>query len=677
MEPQIDYWSYSSMSSLLSNPLNFKKKYILKVYDEPMSPSGVVGTACHKVAEAYFGSGKEREEAIDEGTRYIDSVSDKEIDFGKTGSREKILKEFTQAIQFFFEELPQYHEILGVEYSATTEITTVDGNVLPLPAKAKIDLISRTKTGEIEVIDWKFVRSYTDEDVTDFGKFLQAMFDYHIVKAKFDEAPARVIFREVKISKNKDNTPQLQDYVIDFNEGTLYGDFATFYKLYNETTKYISSPTSIYLPNPNDFFNGQNSFDAFRLGIIGTEAPVAVKRKVEQKVFVDKNFVASASDKVENANLSDEEKIRLKLQEFAMPVSMEETFVGATVTKYTLKPSRGIPMSKIARVGNDIALALGAESVRIEAPIRGTNLVGIEVPSKSRKRIDLADNHLKKGTTNIPIGIDVFGKVHYKDIADMPHLLIAGATGSGKSVMLNVILTALTKQNTAEDLRLILVDPKQVELNEYAKVPHLDRPIVTTNEGAVEVIDYAVKLMEERYTLLSKAGVRNIEEYNLKSKTKLSKYVIVIDEFADLMMTAKKGESSDLDIKEFTARINNLAAFKLLAGKKITQKDVKETIAELKKDALPEVETSIIRIAQKARAVGIHLILATQRPSADVVTGLIKANIPTKIAFATTSEVNSRIILDESGAEELIGKGDMLYLDPNSKGLKRLQGLYK
>jgi S-DNA-T family DNA segregation ATPase FtsK/SpoIIIE len=503
------------------------------------------------------------------------------------------------------------------------------------------------------------------------------MFDYHIVLAKFDEAPARVIFREIKISKNKDNTPQLQDYVIDFNEGTIYGDFATFYKLYNETTKYISSPTSIYLPNPNDFFNGQNSFDAFRLGIIGTEAPVAVKRKVEQKVFVDKNFVASASDKVENANLSDEEKIRLKLQEFAMPVQMEETFVGATVTKYTLKPSRGIPMSKIARVGNDIALALGAESVRIEAPIRGTNLVGIEVPSKTRKRIDLADNHLKKGTTNIPIGIDVFGKVHYKDIADMPHLLIAGATGSGKSVMLNVILTALTKQNTADDLRLILVDPKQVELNEYAKVPHLDRPIVTSNEGAVEVIDYAVKLMEERYTLLSKAGVRNIEEYNLKSKSKLSKYVIVIDEFADLMMTAKKGESSDLDIKEFTARINNLAAFKLLAGKKITQKDVKETIAELKKDALPEVETSIIRIAQKARAVGIHLILATQRPSADVVTGLIKANIPTKIAFATTSEVNSRIILDESGAEELIGKGDMLYLDPNSKGLKRLQGLYK
>lgn len=677
MEPQIDYWSYSSMSALLSNPLNFKKKYILKVYDDPMSPSGVVGTACHKVAEAYFGNGKSTDEAIQVGYDYIDSVSDKEIDYGKTGSREKILNEFKQAIGFFFEELPVFHEILGVEVSITTEITTVDGNVLPLPAKAKIDLIARNKLGEVEVVDWKFARGYTDPDVTDFSKFLQAMFDYHIVKEKYSEAPARVIFRECKISKNKDNTPQIQDYVIDFKEGTIYGDFATFYKLFNEVTKYISSPTSIYLPNPNDYFNGQNSFDAFRLGIIGTEAPVAVKHKVEQKTFVDKNYVPSASERVENQALTDEEKIRLKLQEFAMPVSMEETFVGASVTKYTLKPSRGIAMSKISRVGNDIALALGAESVRIEAPIRGTNLVGIEVPSKNRKRIDLVESHYKKGTTQIPIGVDVFGKVHYKDIADMPHLLIAGATGSGKSVMLNVILTALTKQNSPEALRLILVDPKEVELASYAKLKHLDRPIVTTNEGAVAVIDYVVGLMGERYKVLAKAGVKNIEEYNLKNNSNpLSRYVVVIDEFADLIMSGKKAESSDLDIKEFTERINFIALTKLVAGKKIAQNDIKKLISELKKEALPDVETSLIRIAQKARAVGIHLVLATQRPSADVVTGLIKANVPTKIAFATTSEVNSRIILDESGAEELTGKGDMLFQDPSSRDLKRLQGLY-
>ena len=677
-EPQIDYWSYSSMSALLSNPLNFKKKYILKVYDDSMSPSGVTGTACHKVAEAYFGNGKEQGDAIQAGYDYIASVSESEIDYGKTGSRENILKSFEQGIRFFFEELPTFHEILGVELAITSEIRTIDGTTLPLPAKAKIDLVSRNKLGEIEIIDWKFTKGYTDSGVTDFGKFLQAMFDYHIIKEKYGEAPARVIFREVKLSKNKNNEAQIQDYVIDFKEGTVYGDFATFYKLYNDVTKYISSSSSIYLPNPNDYFSGQNSFDAFRMGIIGTDAPISVKHKTEQKTFVDKNYLPSVEDTIADKHLSDEEIIRKKLQEFAMPVEMSETFVGASVTKYTLKPSRGIPMSKISRVGNDIALALGAESVRIEAPIRGTKLVGIEVPSKTRKRIDLAESHYKKGTTNIPIGIDVFGKVHYKDLADMPHLLIAGATGSGKSVMLNVILTALTKQMSPEDLRLILVDPKEVELAGYSKVPHLDRPIVTTNDGAIEVVDYVVGLMNDRYKVLAKAGVKNIEEYNLKSKSKLPRYVVVIDEFADLMMSSKKTNSSvvDLNIKEFTGQINNLAAFKLLAGKKITQKDVTGLIAELKSDAPPDVETSIIRIAQKARAVGIHLILATQRPSADVVTGLIKANIPTKIAFATTNEVNSRIILDESGAEELTGKGDMLLQDPNSRDLKRLQGLY-
>lgn len=677
MEPQIDYWSYSSMTALLSNPLNFKKKYILKVYDEPMSPSGVVGTACHTAAEAYFDKGKEVDGAIQAGYDYIASKSDSEIDFGKTGSREKILKEYNQAINFFFEELPQYHEILGVEVSITTEIKTVDGNLLPLPAKAKIDKIARNKLGEIEVIDYKFTRGYTDPDVTDFGKFLQAQFDYHIVKAKYGEAPARVIFRECKISKNKDNTPQIQDYVIDFKEGTIYGDFATFYKLYNETTKYISSPNSLYLPNPNDYFNGQNSFDAFRMGIIGTEAPVSVKHKLEQKKFVEKNFIESSADRIENKNLTDEEKIRLKFQEFAIPVSMEETFEGASITKYTLKPSRGVKMSSIARYSNDLALALGVSNVRIEAPIRGTNLVGIEVPAKNRKTIELAENHYQKGTTNIPIGIDVFGKVHYKDLADMPHLLIAGATGSGKSVMLNVILTALTKQQSGDALKLILVDPKQVELAEYGKLPHLDRPIVTTNAEAIEVIDYAVKLMEDRYKLLSKAGVKNIEDYNNKKSDKLPRYVIVIDEFADLMMTAKAGASSDVDIKELTDSINLLALQKLVAGKKITQKDIKSILSKLKEEALPDVEHSIVRIAQKARAVGIHLILATQRPSADVVTGLIKANIPTKIAFATTNEVNSRIILDQAGAEELTGKGDMLFVDPSSRGLIRLQGLYK
>lgn len=624
----IDYWSYSSLSALMSNALNFKKTYIFKVYDDMNRPSGVVGSACHKVAEAYFGWGRSEEEAIKEGYKYIENVSDSEIDYGKTGSREQILNTFTKAIGFFFEELPSYHEIVSVEQSYTTVIKDREGRELGLPAKARLDKIARNELGELEVIDYKFTTSYTNGDITDFSKFLQAMVAYHVVEATFGEAPARVIFRELKTSKNSDNTPQIQDYVIDFKEGTLYGDFATFYKLYDACTAFVSNPNAIYLPNPNDIFNGQNSFDTFRLGVVGTEAPVAVKHKTEQKVYQDKNYVASAFDKVENQNLSDEARIEAKLQEFGIPVQMDKTHVGASVTQFTLKPSRSVPMAKIAKMGNDIALALKADRVRIEAPIRGTDLVGIEVPSKVRKTIEMSDNHLKKGTMQIPIGLDVYGNLVSKDLSDMPHLLIAGATGSGKSVMLNVLLTALTKQMTPAQLNLILVDPKKVELSGFSDVPHLTMPVVYEDTEAEEVLRYAVQLMEERYTILAGAKARSIEKYKGGNMPRL---VIVIDEFADLIMTKSEGSST---------------------------------------------ERNIVRIAQKARAVGIHLVLATQRPSADVVTGLIKANIPTKIAFSTTSAVNSKIILDQSGAEELTGKGDMLFMDPSSRDLLRLQGLH-
>lgn len=621
----IDYWSYSSMTQLMRNPLAFKKKYVLKVYDDQANPSGVVGSACHKALESYYG-GKEQHEAIEEGLRYIDNISDSEINYGKTGSRENILESYTQAINFYFEELPEFHEIIGVEYGITTPIETVKGEKLGLPAKSFSDLITRNKLGEIEVIDHKFVKSYTDGDIDDFSKFLQGMFLYHTVKAKFGEAPKRVIFNECKVSRNRDNTPQIQPYVIDF-EDARYGDFATFYKLYDACTEFISNPKAIFLPNPNDIFDGQNSFETFRMGVIGVDRPVSVAHKTEQKTFVEKNYVASAFDKVENENLTPESRIAMKLQEFAIPVKMDKTHVGASVTQYTFKPSRGVSMAKISKLGNDLALALEADRVRIEAPIRGTNLVGVEVPSTVRKRIDFSDKYLSKGTMKIPIGLNVYGEMIYKDLADMPHLLIAGATGSGKSVMLNVLLTALTKQMSPDKLKLILVDPKRVELTGFSKVPHLEMPVVYEDVEAEEVLKYAVNLMEDRYAILSNAGVRNIDDY----KGDMPKLVIVIDEFADLMMT--KGEGST-------------------------------------------TERNIVRIAQKARAVGIHLILATQRPSAEVVTGLIKANIPTKIAFSTTTAINSKIILDQSGAEELTGKGDMLFLDPSSRDLLRLQGLY-
>lgn len=620
----VDFWSYSSMSQLLRNPLAFKKKYVLKIYDDLTSPTAVVGKAAHKALESYF-NGMEREAAIEVGLNEISLQSDAGIRYGKTGSREKMLKDYTQAINFYFEEMPTFHEILGVELGIVEEISTPQGEVLSLPAKSYSDLVVRNKKGEIEVWDHKFVAYYSDPDTDNFSHFLQGMFNYHTIKAKFGEAPARIIFNECKVAKNKDGSPQIKPYTIEFGGPGFASDLATFYKLYNACTKLINLPDMVFLPNPADIFDGQNAFESFRIGVIGVDRPVSVKHRTEEKAFVEKQFVGSKADSAENVDLTTEERIRLKLQEFGIPVEMRETHVGSNITQYTLKPSRGRKMSEFKKLADDIAIAIKAESIRIEAPIRGTDLVGIEVPSLVRKRIDLTDEHLIPHTLNIPIGVNVHGALVHKDLSDMPHLLVAGATGSGKSVMLNVILTALTRQMKPDNLKLVLIDPKRVELSQFKNVPHLMMPVIYDDEPAQEVLEQMVIEMEERYKKLETAGVRSIDDI-----AGMAKIVIVIDEFADLMLNSMDG---------------------------IT-------------------ERHIIRLAQKARAVGIHLVLATQRPSADVVTGLIKANIPTKIAFMTTSAVNSRVILDENGAEELTGKGDMLFLDPSKTTLQRLQGLY-
>jgi len=666
----IDHWSPSSMSQFLRNPLAFKKQYILKIYDNLTSPSALVGISAHKAVEAYY-NGRSLTEAKDIGLTNINNQSDSGINYGKTGTREQIINNYNQAINFYFEELPTYHKILGVEFAIVAPLETVDGKTLALPAKTKSDLITENAIGEIEIIDHKFVKSYTDGSVDDFPKFIQGYFLYHTVKWKFGKAPARVIYRECKISKNRDGSPQTQEYTIEFDQ---MHDFATFYKLYEAATNNIILDGYQYLPNPNDIFDGQNSFEVFRSGVIGVDAPISVEHKKEQVQFAEKNYVASAHDAVDT-QYGPEGKIKAKFSEFGVGLKIEGTHVGPSVTQFTFKPSIGVKMAKIKSLSDDIALALEADGVRIDAPIFGTSLVGVEIPNKVRTTVPLADSHFKRGTTQIPIGVDVYGETHYKDLADAPHMLIAGATGAGKSVMLNVILTSLTEQNDADALKLVLIDPKQVELTQFEKLPHLFKPVVTNNIDACKTLDDMVAEMETRYKALRRRNCRTIDEYNAKPGNKMPKIVIVVDEFADLMMGDIAPSVDTMDVKIFN---ENLMWFIEQGNGKLTQKATKAAIKEtIEKTSPPLAETSIIRIAQKARAVGMHLILATQRPSADVVTGLIKANIPTKIAFMTTNAINSKIILDETGAEKLTGKGDMLYLDPSSNGIKRLQGLYK
>ncbi len=350
-------------------------------------------------------------------------------------------------------------------------------------------------------------------------------------------------------------------------------------------------------------------------------------------------------DEFSESEVDDNEKrtkariIEDTLASFKIEAQVKDMNVGPAVTQYLLQPAIGVKVSRITGLERDLALALAAQSVRIEAPVPGTSFVGIEIPNSAiasvsmKEVIDTDAFALHKGRLKLALGRDVSGAPVITDLARAPHLLIAGSTGSGKSVAVNSIVCTLLTQYTPDDLKFIMVDPKMVELIVYNHIPHLLAPVVTELERVVSLLKWAVREMERRYKLLAQKGYRNIDSYNKVAKKggaglePLPYIVIIIDELADLMMMAPD-----------------------------------------------EVETLICRLAQMARAIGIHLILATQRPSVDVVTGLIKANFPTRMAFAVTSQIDSRVILDQSGAESLLGRGDMLYLASDAPKPIRVQG---
>ncbi|MHC4307846.1 MAG: DNA translocase FtsK, partial [Planctomycetota bacterium] len=342
------------------------------------------------------------------------------------------------------------------------------------------------------------------------------------------------------------------------------------------------------------------------------------------------------------------------LEQFKIIVEVVGLEKGPSVTMYELDLAPGTKVGKISNLSDDIAIALKAPSIRVVAPIPGKSTIGIEVPNTHRKPVQMremyetASKDIHKRTIPLLLGKDIAGYPLISDLAAMPHLLVAGTTGSGKSVCLNSIILSILLFQRPEELKLILIDPKMVEFSSFKDIPHLIAPVVTDMKKAAAILEWAVAKMDERYALLARAGVRDLAGYNRLSTSEKQRrldpegdtglgdipsympcMVIVVDELADLMMVASK-----------------------------------------------EVEASIIRLSQKSRAVGIHLVVATQRPSVDVITGLIKSNLPSRISFHVFSKVDSRTILDQNGAEKLLGKGDMLFLPPGTSKLSRVQGVY-
>lgn len=339
------------------------------------------------------------------------------------------------------------------------------------------------------------------------------------------------------------------------------------------------------------------------------------------------------------ALLATAEKLRRTLYSFGVSAKVENVSVGPAITRYELAPAEGVRVSKIAKLSDDIALSLEAETIRIEAPIPGKHTVGIEVPNKTKSLVGLREilesNNFSDmdGKLAFALGKDIAGEAVVTDIAKMPHLLIAGSTGSGKSVCINTMITSLIYKAKPSEVKLLMVDPKVVELSIYNGIPHLLIPVVTDPKKAAGALAWAVQEMENRYALFAEHKVRDLKGYNKVAdkdgRPTLPQIVIIIDELADLMMVAAK-----------------------------------------------DVEDAICRLAQKARAAGMHLVIATQRPSVDVITGIIKANIPSRIAFAVSSQIDSRTILDGAGAEKLLGKGDMLFYPTGYPKPVRLQGAF-
>lgn len=363
-----------------------------------------------------------------------------------------------------------------------------------------------------------------------------------------------------------------------------------------------------------------------------------------------KQSPANAGDVQQNAQI-----IKDTLSEFSIDVEMEGANIGPKVTQYTLKPPSGVKLTRITALETNIALNLAAQSLRIEAPIPGHKAVGIEVPNIKAADVRLYGILTAKQweTTHEPlafaIGRDISGDAVVGELNQMPHLLIAGQTGSGKSVMINTLLTSLLYRNSPSEMKLILVDPKQVEMAPYEDIPHLLTPVITEPEKTISALKWAVNEMERRYKLLASEKVRDIRSYNQKIQSGNSR-VEMADEEGNIQ------QHSDGAMPYIVIVIDELADLMMIAAR--------------------DVEALVVRLAQKARAVGIHLVLATQRPSVDVITGLIKANVPARIAFTVASQVDSRTILDQAGAEKLLGKGDMLMLTPSMSKPKRIQGAW-
>jgi len=582
----------------LNNQIQFKKRYIAKVYDEPSSPALVVGKAMHKMIEERL-KGQSIEVAIQSGLQEIENIADYEIDYGKTGSREKIIDQYQKLSTIVINELPAYDDILAIEDRVECELSIRNKKI---PMKGYIDLV-RDLGDALEIVDWKSVTSYSDEDTENWAYLIQSWIYVQLIEFKYKKPVSRVVFKEIKKTINRDGMPQIKDYVLDRHGIEEANDVIG--RVVKAVSDYVDNPNATYFPNPRDMMNGAQS-----MHIVAQMEGVTVRTvhtTERHEKFAPVNTVVA--EDIASDDGSETDLIKGKLVEFGIGGRVEKVIKSNTVDTYMFRPNRGVKMSKIATMGDDLSLALGSDAVRVIAPVYGTKTVGIEVPHE--QSFPTFDG--KGSSHQIPIGVDTMNTVIYDDIAKMPHMLIGGQTGSGKSVFLRNIIQSLT------NCQVDIIDMKGLDFEDLGK------NIISEVPAALMLIKKLVHLMDERYK---------------NKRVNAKRRVLIIDEYADLVMQTGK-EKHEIGVFDENGKLKT-----------------KTTTIDTRK----QLETDLARILQKGRAANINVIIATQRPSADIVAPIIKANCPVKACLRVATAKNSEIILDESGGERLLGKGDMLYL---------------
>lgn len=632
----VSHYSYSSLTQFTTNPILFKIKYINRdKIDTTSNISGVIGRAFHYGMELYWGYDENDEAgAIELGLsgamEYLEEYNDGWIEYSKTvQTKQKALEVLAFCYNSYVKEKPRGEEQTVACEQEINEIVDIEWRgqrlTLPVPLKGYLDRITRQEDGKLIIRDYKTCYSFSDPDKIDGKKIIQAVQYYLLAYAFYGEEPYSVVFEEVKTSKNRDNSKQTREYEIVFADNDLFFDF--YFRLYDDVTRALSGE-AVFVPNVEAFYDNEVAIISYihRLDMSEEQAALMKKHKVDNLTALLKEKIQTAGNmrklmktverkfvSARNLNydrMKNEEKIATKLMEHGLMVQFHSVIDGATVQLYQYTPSVGLKMGRMASFAPDIEQVLGKSGIRVLAPIPNSTMIGFEVP-KDERYFPALPEHDK--TFNLAMGQTIMGETKRFDIREAPHMLVAGATGSGKSVFLTSIIEQLM---TVSNVDLHLYDPKQVEFAMYeGKVREYQCEPEAINDSLVQIVNE----MEMRYQQLRKAGTRSIEQM-----PKMRYKVVVIDEYNDLAMN------------------------------------------------MSDVARNVLLLAQKARAAGIHVIIATQRPSTDVISGTIKANFPTKAVFRVAKEVDSRIVLDMGGAEKLMGKGDMLF--SSDAGVERLQG---